>query len=123
MLYQKRTSGSVEDILRKLGEAAVSHGAEVVGTHDLKSTLACGGGECRVLEVCNTERTRRALGTNRLVATILPIRIAVFEEGGQIQVAFLKPTALADLWNHPEIEPIAQEAEDAIICMIETACR
>ncbi len=58
-----------------------------------------------------------------LVSTILPTRIAVFDAPHGVEIALLKPTALADLWGHPELEPIAQDAEDALICMIEAACR
>ena len=45
--------------------------------------------------------------------TALPCRISIYEEGGKTILATLKPIIL--LANVPQLEPVAQEVEDAVI--------
>jgi hypothetical protein len=40
-----------------------------------------------------------------------------------VRLAVLKPTALLELWGNSELEPLAQEAEDSLICIIDAVCR
>src|SRR5262245_975729 len=99
----------------------------VVAVYDIQEKLSAAGAAlahaCRVLEVWNPKRTRRALEMDPTVSTALPSRIAVFEHEGKVRIAMIKPTALLDLYRHPELEPIAQEAENALICIVEAATR
>ena len=51
-----------------------------------------------------------------------PCRISVYEEGGKIIVATLKPTAVLGLFGNPELGQIAKAVEDAIVRIIDSAC-
>ena len=127
MLYVRDASGTVESVSHKLAEAAGKHGMEVIAVHNIQERLNAGGaslpGECRVLEVWNSKRTQRALQTDMAVLTVLPSRIAVYGHEDRVRIAFIKPTVLIDLYQHPALEPIAQESEDAMICLVESVCR
>lgn len=128
MLYVKDTTGTVESVSNRLIEAAREHKMEVVGMHDLSEKLGREGmrldRDCRVFEICNANRTRRALEAEMSVSTILPIRISVYEvPEHRVRLAVLKPTALLDLWGNRDLESLAQEAEDSLICIIDAACR
>ena len=127
MLYVKDAAGSIEEVVDRLTEAASEHGMGVIAVHDLQERLSGAGvslgRQCRVLEVWNAKRVRRALELDMAISTILPSRIAVYEHEQKVRVALLKPTSLLNLYQHPELEPIAQEAEDAMICIVEAVCR
>jgi uncharacterized protein (DUF302 family) len=127
VLYVKDASGTVDSVSHRLAEAAGQHGMQVVGVHDIKQQLDSGGaqvaGECRVLEVWNSKRTQRALQMDMAVLTVLPSRIAVYSFEDRVRIAFVKPTVLMDMYQHPALEPIAQEAENAMICLVEAVCR
>jgi len=127
VLYIRDAAGTVESVSQRLAEDAASNGMVVVAIHDINQKLSAAGAalgrECRVLEVWNPKRTRRALELDMAVSTVLPSRIAVFDFEGRVRIAMIKPTALLDLYQHPELAPIAQEAEDAMICIVEGVCR
>jgi len=130
VLYVKETTGTVESVIARVAQAARESGMQVVAEHDVRERLGAAGEglarDCRVLEIWNPKRTKRALDEDMLVSTILPGRIAVFAVDRGVKVGFVKPTALLDLWgqwDHPELERIAQDAEDAMICIIGAACR
>jgi uncharacterized protein (DUF302 family) len=46
---------------------------------------------------------------------MLPCRISVYEEEGKTILATLKPTALLEIFEEPQLKPVAQEVEDTII--------
>ena len=123
----KDAPGTVESVSERLAEEARGHRMTVVAIHDVRANLAGAGvpfdRDCRVLELWNPQRIRRALEMDMAVSTVLPGRIAVFENEGKVRVALIKPTALLDLYQHPELAPIGQEAEDAMICIVEAVCR
>jgi uncharacterized protein (DUF302 family) len=107
-------------------QAAADNRFGVLGTHDLKQKMAdkgvSFGPHCRILEVCNPQQARLVLEANPGISTALPCRIAVFERQGKTVVSTLKPTELLSLFGNPDLHPIAQGAESAIIRMIDAAC-
>jgi hypothetical protein len=46
----------------------------------------------------------------------------VYEEGGEVKVSTLKPTALLRLFGNPALESVAQNVEDTIVRIIDSAC-
>jgi uncharacterized protein (DUF302 family) len=81
------------------------------------------GPQCRILEVCNPHQAEAVLEASPRISTALPCRIAVYEHGGKTVVSTLKPTAVLSLFGNPELQPVAQDVEAAIIRMIDAACR
>jgi uncharacterized protein (DUF302 family) len=126
MLYERDGKGSVDEVCARLTQAAADNKFGVLGVHDLKQKMADKGvpfgPQCRILEVCNPQQAKAVLEANPSISTALPCRIAVYEHAGKTMVSTLKPTAVLSLFGNPELQPIAQEVESAIIRMIDAAC-
>ena len=126
MLYVKETEGRVEDVLDRLEKAVAENKFGVLGVHNLKEKMAAKGvefgPECRIVEVCNPLQAKKVLEANMSISTALPCRISIYEEGGKIKVATLRPTVLLNLFGNPELESVAREVEDTVIRIIDSAC-
>ena len=127
MLYVREANGSVDEVAQKLMAATAAQKFGVLGVHDLKAKMAEKGvnfgPQCRVFEVCNPQQAKRVLEANMAVANALPCRICIYEEGGKVKVATLKPTALIGLFGSPELEPVARDVEAALLQAINQACK
>ena len=79
MLYQIKSSKSLNEIERGLRESAVRHQFGVIAVHDLQETLKKKGVdltmECRIYEVCNPVQAKKVLDADGAISTALPCRI------------------------------------------------
>lgn len=126
MLYVREARGSIDEVAKKLEAAAADNKFGVLGVHDLKQKMHAKGvefgPECRVFEVCNPFKAKAVLEADMTISNALPCRISVYEEAGTVKVSTLKPTAVLGLFNRPELEAVAQEVEEAIVRIIDSAC-
>jgi uncharacterized protein (DUF302 family) len=74
-----------------------------------------------IYEVCNPVQAKRVLEANPSISTALPCRIAITQKGNQTKISTIKPTALLALYGNPELNPVAEEVERAILAMINEA--
>ena len=127
MLYVREASGSVDEVITKLEEAAAANQFGVLGVHNLKQKMnakgVAFGPECRIVEVCNPKKAKSVLETDMSISNALPCRISIYEEGGKVKVSTLRPTAILGLFGRPELEPVAKEVEETMIRIIDAACR
>ena len=127
MLYVREAASSMEGVAKKLQEAAAANKFGVLAVHDLKQKMNDKGvefeRECRIFEVCNPQKAKTVLEADMSISNALPCRISVYEEGGKVKVSTLKPTAVLSLFGRPELEPVAREVEEAMIRIIDAACR
>jgi uncharacterized protein (DUF302 family) len=93
--------------------------------HNLKETMAKKGvefaRECLIFEVCQPQQAKKVLEQNMSVSTALPCRISIYEEGGKTILATLKATTLLAMFNAPQLERVAQEAETTIVKIMKEA--
>jgi uncharacterized protein (DUF302 family) len=126
MIDVRETQGPIERVVQRLEKAAADNQFGVLGIHDLKEKMAAKGVpfgcECRILEVCNPHKAKKVLEENMSISTALPCRISVYEDGGVVKVATIRPTMLLNLFDSPELQSVAREVEDTLIRIIETAC-
>ena len=126
MIYSRDAQGSIDDVARRLEEAAAAEKFGILGVHDLKQKMNEKGvtfrPECRVFDVCNPQKARTVLEADMAISTALPCRISVYEEGGTVKVSTLRPTAVLGLFGRPELQTVAEEVEAAMIRMINAAC-
>ncbi|MCA9211493.1 MAG: DUF302 domain-containing protein [Planctomycetales bacterium] len=126
MLYIRETSGSVDEVAKKLEEAALANQFGVLGIHDLKQKMNAKGvpfdSECRIFEVCNPGKAKTVLESNMAISTVLPCRISVYEEAGIVKIATLKPTAMLAMFDQPELTVVAEDVEETIQRIIDAAC-
>jgi uncharacterized protein (DUF302 family) len=125
MLYSKHSMRSAEEIDSRLREAAQRHKFGVLNVLDLKKTLHEKGIEfgpqCRVYDVCNPQAASQALGTDLSASTVLPCRIAVFEEKDGSTIATVKPTDLLGTTGIKGARALAEQVEREIQAIIDEA--
>jgi len=126
MFYVCQTDKSFEDVCKKIQAEAVQNKLGVLSVIDLKEKIVSKGIEfapqCRIIEVCSPMQAKLVLEANMLISMVLPCRISVFEESGKVKIATLKPTAVLSLFGNPEVQSIAEEMEELIIRIIDSAC-
>lgn len=119
MLYVQEVPGNIDDIVAKIEEAAKDNDFGVLDIHDLKQRMAAKGvdfaPQCRIIEVCNPHMAKEVLENNIAISTALPCRISVYEEGGKVKIATIRPTHMLELFESPELKSIAQSVEETIL--------
>jgi uncharacterized protein (DUF302 family) len=97
----------------------------IMQVHNLKETMEKKGvefsPECLIFEVCQPQQAKKILSQNMGVSTALPCRISLYEEGGKTILATLKPTALLNMFDVPDLEGVAQEVEDTLVKIMHEA--
>ena len=125
MLYTVESDKDLEKVCVDLQEAVARRKFGVLHVHNLKETMAKKnvefGRECRIFEVCNPHQARKVLEASMEISTALPCRISVYEEGGKVRLATLKPTALIEVFGQAGLEEVAVEVEQAIVAMMDEA--
>lgn len=125
VLYVRETKGTVDTVGQRLEQAVKTHKFGVIAVIDLKGKMAEKGVEfrnaCKIYEVCNPMQAKRVLEMDMSIATVLPCRIAVYEEKGRVKIATMLPTEALGLFSVPELAPAAQEVEREIKAMIDEA--
>jgi uncharacterized protein (DUF302 family) len=125
MLFKLSTDKSVAEAAAALQIAVQANRFGVMQIHNLKETMAKKGvefdRECLIFEVCQPQQAKKVLEENMSISTVLPCRISLYEERGKTILATLKPTALLTLFNVPQSEGVAQDAEETIIKIMKDA--
>jgi uncharacterized protein (DUF302 family) len=115
VLASRKTVREIEQVFH---EVCARHKFGVLGTINLQQKLIDKGvpfeQECLVFEVCNPQEAKKVLEANIAIAAALPCRIAVYQEGGVTKIATIRPTALLGLFGNPDLQPAAQEVEEAM---------
>lgn len=118
---------SMEEACQALEKAVADHQFGVMHVHDVRQTLANKGVEfdwdVRIFDVCNPHRAKQVLSTNILISSVLPCSISVFREGDKTKLAFVRPTVMLDLFETPELKPIAEEVEATVTKIVEAAAK
>jgi uncharacterized protein (DUF302 family) len=108
MLITLSANKSVAETAVALQAAVGANHFGVMQVHNLKETMEKKGvefeRECLIFEVCQPEQAKKVLDQNMSVATALPRRISIYEEGGKTILATLKPTTLLAMFHRPQLE-------------------
>ncbi len=125
MLYTIKSKRPIAEIQRGLEESAARHRFGILTIHDLRETMKKKGVDfatgCWIYEVCNPVQAKRVLEANGAVSTALPCRISVFGQEGDYTLATILPTALMNMFDSPELEPVAREVEAVVKAMMQDA--
>lgn len=127
MIYVQEAEGSVDEVLKKLKEAAAANEFGVLAVHNLKQKMNAKGvefgPECRIVEVCNPKKAKGVLEADMAVSNALPCRISIYEEDGKVKVSTLKPTAILAFFGRRDLKSVAKEVEETMIRIIDAACQ
>ena len=125
LLYEKRSSGTIDEVGQRLEQAIPAHKFGLIGLIDMKEKMASKGvefaPECRVYEVCNPVQAKKILDHDMRISSALPCRISVYEKDGSVVLSTLLPSAMIGMFECPEIVPVAKEVEVAIKAMMDEA--
>jgi uncharacterized protein (DUF302 family) len=125
MLIITESKKSLADVCAAIEPAAQKHRFGVLGVRNLRETLAKKGikfdRDCFVFEVCNPVQARKVLQEKMEISTALPCRISVYEEGGRVRIATIRPTEMLAGFQVPELEGVAVEVEAAIAAIMRDA--
>lgn len=125
MLIIVESKKSLAEVCDAITPAAQKHKFGVLGTHNLKETMAKKGvafdRDCYIFEVCNPVQAKRVLESRMEVSTALPCRISVYQEGDRVKLATLKPTKMIAAFQAPDLEPVALEVEKTIAAIMREA--
>ena len=125
LLIVLSTDKTVSEAAAALQAAVEANHFGVMQVHNLKETMAKKGvefvRECLIFEVCQPQQAKKVLEQNMSIATALPCRISIYEEGGKTILASLKPTTLLAMFNTPQLEAVAQEVESTIVKIMSEA--
>lgn len=122
MLFVIKSKKSIEEVCAAMEPTAQKHKFGVLATHNLKETMAKKGvdfaNECFIYEICNPHQAKKVLASRMEMSTMLPCRVSVYQEGGQVKIATLLPTKMIAPFEAPELTPVAEEVERAIVAIM-----
>lgn len=104
----------VDAVIPKVKAALKDQGFGVLTEIDVQATLREKlGAEVApyvILGACNPRLAHRALELEPDVGLLLPCNVVVREHEGRTVVSALDPGVIAELADHPDLRPIAEEA-------------
>ena len=125
ILYRVESTKPLDAVARDFEAAVQKNKFGVLGVHDLKSKLNEKGVEfgrdCRVYEICNPHQAKKVLDKNMEISTALPCRVSLFSTASGVALATIRPTALLDLFQSPELGAVAREVEETIVKIMDEA--
>ncbi len=75
----------------------------------------------KILEVCNPQQAKRVLEKQIDVGYFLPCKIVVYEDGDDVFIGMLNPTALIGMIENSELNDIALEVENTLKSAIKSS--
>jgi uncharacterized protein (DUF302 family) len=127
VLYCVQSSKTLAEVGRGLEAAAQKYKFGILAVHDLKAKMQEKGvdfdRDCLIYEVCNPQQAKKVLEANLAISTALPCRISVYREGTQVTLATLRPTALVEMFETPEVRAVAEEVEEVMLKIMNEAAR
>jgi uncharacterized protein (DUF302 family) len=125
MVYRVQSKKNLSEVARDLEAAAQKHKFGVMGVYDLKAKMQEKGvrfeRDCLIFEVCNPGQAKKVLEKNAEISTALFCRISIFQEGEEVVLATIRPTAMLGLFEGAGLESVAREVEEAIFAIMQEA--
>ena len=110
-----RMTKSFDEALAQVTAALKTEGFGVLTEIDVKETLKkkidVDFRPYKILGACNPPLAYRALSTAPEVGLLLPCNVTVsYVEDNLTEVAIIDPLSMLGIVNHPDLEPVAEEA-------------
>ncbi|MBS2028128.1 MAG: DUF302 domain-containing protein [Deltaproteobacteria bacterium] len=123
--YTRELPGATfEQAVQRTTDALKAEGFGVLTSIDVQETLKkklnADFRKFVILGACNPVLAQRALAAELGVGLLLPCNVTVFEgDGGDVVVQVVKPAAMFQVVQKPELEPVAREADERLRRAIE----
>jgi uncharacterized protein (DUF302 family) len=122
-VYEKPVQGSLEEVESRVAKAVQDRGYGLLGSIDLREKMRGKGLDfapaCRVYEVCSPVRAKKVLERDMSISTALPCRISLYESGGRLHLATLRPTTILGAFGRTELEGEARQVEEDLVAIID----
>jgi len=118
--YRRVTTAPFSSTVEAVERAARDRGFVVLETLDIQASLAAKGfpiSPLVIVELGPAEGEK-----DELVALLLPCRLNIYEEDGQVAVAALRPSLFREVYPERDLEDAAARLEQAVIAVVDDAC-
>jgi uncharacterized protein (DUF302 family) len=119
----RRIDEPFEDVLRRTREELQAEGFGVLSEIDVQAALREKLGEeiepYLILGACNPRLAHRGLQVEPDLGVLLPCNVVVRREGDATYVSGMEPLSALQLAENPELQPIAEEANERLTRAIE----
>lgn len=116
--YEVKLEVPYEEAVERVTAALKEEGFGVLTEIDVKATLKqkidVDFRKYIILGACNPPLAYKALSTERNVGLLLPCNVIVYEEDGGSVVGILDPISMMDVTDNPDLDPVAQEAQERL---------
>ena len=116
--YEVRLEMPYEQAVERVTAALKDEGFGVLTEIDVKATLKqkidVDFRKYIILGACNPPLAYKALSTERNIGLLLPCNVIVYEEDGGSVVGILDPISMMDVTDNPDLDPVAQEAQERL---------
>ena len=125
--YTRTLEGaSFEAAVERITESLKNEGFGILTTIDVAATLNKKLDQdfrrYVILGACNPQLAHRALTEDLSVGLLLPCNVTVFQgDRGESVVQVVKPQAMLGVVDNPQLQPIAQEADERLVRALERA--
>jgi len=110
---------AVEHVTAALKEEGFGVLTEIDVKETFKKKLDVDYAEYRILGACNPALAHRALGCEPMLGLLLPCNVVVAaQEGGAVKVAAIKPSAMFQVVENPQLETVAADVDTKIRAVI-----
>jgi uncharacterized protein (DUF302 family) len=117
--YKRVGTSSFAEIIEAVKHAVELHGFVVQRYHDIQERLASKGFPIRPLVIF--EIAPADASDDEALALLMPCRINVYEEDGDIIVAALRPTLFRAVFPEHDLDDVAAELEEAVVGVVDDA--
>jgi len=123
-VYQVTTDKSFTEAVEALQAQTPTHAFRVLHIHDYQTILAEKGftrGPLKIIEICHAQYAHETLQQEALFSLVMPCRISVYTEGEKTVINTLRPTALLEMFEKPELQETAEQVEKIMIEIINSS--
>lgn len=114
--YKRSGTMSFEDTIEAVKRSVDAHGFVVQKAHDIGAALAAKGFPIRPLTILEIAPAEDLVDP---VTLIMPCRINIYEEDGEVVVAALRPSLLSAVFPEHELDEIAAAFEERVIEVVD----
>lgn len=116
--YQVELALPYEQAVEMVTAALKAEGFGVLTEIDVKATLKqkldVDFRKYVILGACNPPLAHKALSIERNIGLLLPCNVIVYEVDGGSVVGILDPISMMDVTDNPDLDPVANEAQERL---------
>lgn len=125
--YTRAVARPYKEVLAAVEQAAKAEGFRVSHVHDLAASLAKEGIQREpyaTVEICNAKLASQVLQAEPRLGSLMPCRIAVYQQGDKTVVSMVLPSGLMTMFPvKPEVHEAAAKVDQAMKTIVAAATR